>query len=121
MGKKGCETVKEVTEVPNKKNNYCTSGLHLNTQRHLDPFGPWDPSPARTFLVILYKSETTFFIPSDKDDKKENKITKPMIQSSQLPLFPALRRGLSHAHMDPVLRPIECEHCGLFFFVTFQH
>lgn len=39
-----------------------------------------------------------------------------MIRSSQLPLFPALRRGLSHTHMDPVLCPIEA-----FFFVTFQN
>lgn len=72
--KKGCETVEEVTEVPNKKNNYCTSGLHLNTWRHLDPFGPWDPGPARTFPVILYKSERPLFsFPLIKMINKEKK------------------------------------------------
>lgn len=92
----GCESVKEVTEISNKKNNYCTSGLHLNTQGHLDPFGPWDPSPARTFPVIVYKSERPpFSFPLTKDDKHENKITNTMIQSSQLPFFSV---GVSPPH-----------------------
>lgn len=73
-GKRGCETVKEATEVPDKKNNYCTSGLHLNTHRHLDLFGPQDLSPSRTFRVILCKSDSPpFLFLLTKHDNKEIK------------------------------------------------
>lgn len=100
-----------------RKNNYCTSGLHLvNMHWHLDSFGPWVRNTSlplhgcyfKHVLLWMYIRGARVHLSSSPHSlwqkrKKKKKKLDPMIHSFS---FSVLHQDVSHTKMDPVFHSV---------------